>query len=228
MTLKRLVLLLCLQASFTGWCQAEDLFAVPCVSAGIPSDLVRAIARQESDLDPLAVNVAGKSYRPADRQEAEKIIRMAQAQGKSFDVGIMQINSQWHKKWQIDPVTLLDPERNIRLGICILREKIRRYGLNWLAVGKYYSPNLERGRQYAWRVFRFLPGGHLEKTHANRKSQIKHTDILHDSRRIWRNRGIQPKGRHITFRVREAGLPGEPDPKQGRSSSPSRASESKR
>jgi hypothetical protein len=38
-------------------------------------------------LNPLAVNVAGKSYHPATTAEAEAIIRQAQAAGKSFDVG---------------------------------------------------------------------------------------------------------------------------------------------
>ena len=50
-----------------------------------PSKLVEAIARQESGLNPLAVNVAGKSFYPATREEAENIIRKAQAAGKSYE-----------------------------------------------------------------------------------------------------------------------------------------------
>ena len=225
---KCLAMLLCLQVAFPVWSKAENLFAGPCASMGIPQELALAIARQESGLNPLAVNVAGKSYRPASREEAEKIIRMAQAQKKSFDVGIMQINSQWHRKWQIDPVTLLDPETNIRLGLYILDQEIRRYGFNWLAVGKYHSPNPERGRLYAWRVFRRLSGGQFESTHTKRKAQVVSADFLHDSRRIWRNRGIKPKGRIITFRVRQAGLPGQPDSQQGGSSGQKGTSESER
>lgn len=218
--IESLALLLCLQAA--------RLFAEPCESMGIPQELALAIARQESGLYPLAVNVAGKSYRPASREEAEKIIRLAQAQKKSFDVGIMQINSQWHRKWHIDPVTLLDPETNIRLGLYILGQEIKRHGFNWLAVGKYHSPNPERGRLYAWRVFRRLEGGCLEKNLARRTAQIVSADIIHDSRRIWRNHGIKPKGRLVTFRVREEGLPWQPHPQQGGSASPARASKSER
>ena len=228
MILKSLVLLLCLQVVFPVWSKAESLFAEPCASMGIPEELALAIARQESGLNPLAVNVAGKSYRPASREEAEKIIRIAQAQKKSFDVGIMQINSQWHRKWQIDPVILLDPETNIRLGLYILDQEIKRHGFNWLAVGKYHSPNPERGKRYAWRVFHRLAGGLLEKTLATRKTQISHVEGIHDTHRIWRNPSIKPKGRLITFRVREAGLPGQPHPKQGGSPSPARASEGER
>jgi soluble lytic murein transglycosylase-like protein len=58
-----------------------------------PVQLVEAIARQESGLNPLAVNIAGKSYYPATREEAEQLIQKAIAAGQSFDVGKMQINS---------------------------------------------------------------------------------------------------------------------------------------
>ena len=60
---------------------------------GSPAQLVEAIARQESGLNPLAVNIAGKSYYPATREEAERLIRQAIAAGQSFDVGKMQTNA---------------------------------------------------------------------------------------------------------------------------------------
>ena len=59
---------------------------------GPPAQLVKAVARQESGLNPLAVNIAGKSYYPTTRKEAERLIREALAAGKSFDVGKMQTN----------------------------------------------------------------------------------------------------------------------------------------
>ena len=43
---------------------------------GPPAQLVEAIARQESGLNPLAVNIAGKSYYPATREEAERLIHV--------------------------------------------------------------------------------------------------------------------------------------------------------
>lgn len=111
---------------------------------GPPAPLVEAIARQESGLNPLAVNIAGKSYYPATREEAEQLIQRAIAAGLSFGVGKMQINSWWMERYGIDPLSLLDPATNKRWGKWILVEEIARHGLSWKAVGKYHSPTLNR------------------------------------------------------------------------------------
>jgi len=182
---------------------ADDFFSEPCVRAGIPRNLAVAIARQESSLHPWAINVQGKAIMPDSREEAVSVIRSAQRAGKSFDVGLMQINSQWPKKWRIDPVTLLDPETNIRLGLLILGQEIKRHGFNWLAVGKYHTPNPERGRQYAWRVFRHLKGGSLETLFTQGKKEGNGLFSESNSSGIWRNPEQVQKGRIITFRVWE-------------------------
>lgn len=75
---------------------------------GMLAPLMEAIARQESGLNPLAVNIAGKSYYPATRDEAEQLIQGAIAAGLSFDVSKMQINSWWIERLAIDPFSLLD------------------------------------------------------------------------------------------------------------------------
>lgn len=136
----------------------DKMFGLYSKKSGVPKELSIAIAKQESGLNPLCINIAGDDMTPATREEAEAIIRQAQAQDKSYDVGLMQINSQWVKEWKIDPVSLLDPETNIRLGVKILRDEIDRHGMNWLAVGKYHSPDPLRGRQYACMVSRYIRG----------------------------------------------------------------------
>lgn len=136
----------------------DNFFSAYSKKAKVPKELAVAIARQESGLNPNCVNVEGDDLTPATREEAVAIIRLAQAQDKSYDVGLMQINSQWVKAWNIDPTTLLDPETNIRLGIKILRDEIDRHGMNWLAVGKYHSPDPFLGRQYACMVSRHIKG----------------------------------------------------------------------
>ncbi|GFH63435.1 MAG: putative type IV secretion system component virB1 [Candidatus Desulfovibrio kirbyi] len=119
-----------------------------------PPGLMEAIARQESDMNPLAVNVAGKDYYPATREEAIQIIRQAQAAGKSYDVGLHQINRYWIDKYSISPERSLDPEINRQWATAILEDEITRHGLNWKAIGKYHSPDIERGRRYAWLIYR--------------------------------------------------------------------------
>lgn len=136
----------------------DKYFTKYCKEGNVPVELAKAVARHESGLKPLCINVAGKDYQPKDRAEATRIIRTAQLADKSYDVGLMQINSQWVKQWKIDPVTLLDPETNIRLGVKLLREEIERNGLNWRAVGKYHSPNPLRGARYAGMVTQHIKG----------------------------------------------------------------------
>ena len=53
-----------------------------------PPALVKAIARQESGLNPLAVNVAGKSYYPATREEAERLIAAGETDARALEEGI--------------------------------------------------------------------------------------------------------------------------------------------
>ena len=145
-----LAVLLCLYTPAV----AAELYATP----EPPAQLVEAIALQESGLNPFTVNIAGRSYYPATREKAKQLIQKAIAAGLSFDVGKMQINSWWMERYGIDPLSLLDPAINESWGTWILAEEIARYGLNWKAVGKYHSPDPERGRRYAWLVYRHYAG----------------------------------------------------------------------
>lgn len=150
----------------------DKLFTRHSKAAKVPKPMVLAIARQESGLNPLCINIEGQDYTPANRAEAEAIIRKAEAEKRSYDVGLMQINSQWIRKWKMDPVDLLDPDTNIRLGIKILRQEIDRHGLNWKAVGAYHSPTPERAMQYASRVYARMNGQAPEGLGANQQPGI--------------------------------------------------------
>lgn len=159
----KIVFLIILQAlifSSSAWA-FDKLFGAEFGDNRSQKEIAMAIARQESGMKPLCVNVAGEDFWPETREEAEKIIRKAQKKDQSYDVGLMQINSQWIKQWKIDPVILLDPATNIRYGARILRDEIKRHGMNWRAIASYHSPDPERGRRYALSVFRRL-GKHPE------------------------------------------------------------------
>ncbi|WP_022657486.1 lytic transglycosylase domain-containing protein [Desulfovibrio desulfuricans] len=196
---------------------------VRAAESGPPPKLLEAITRQESDLNPLAINVAGKSYLPATREEAERIIQAAQAAGKSFDVGLMQVNSWWMERYGIPPASLLDPEVNATWGKWILAQEIARHGLNWQAVGKYHSPDVERGRRYAWYVYRHYAG-----QSASNLKEVPHaletpdTQNIPDTGGVRRSPGVSPQGRVITFDVQQAGVSGISRTQPGTSGSPAR------
>ena len=187
---------------------------------GPPAQLVEAIARQESGLNSLAVNIAGKSYYPATREEAEQLIQRAVAAGLSFDVGKMQINSWWMERFAIDPFSLLDPATNERWGKWILAEEIARHGLNWKAVGKYHSPDPERGRKYAWLVYRHYAGQRASNVkEVSRADQKTHTQNVSDSRGTRADQGISQQSGAVPLHVQQKGVPWVFRPKPGASGS---------
>ncbi|CCO25162.1 lytic transglycosylase domain-containing protein [Maridesulfovibrio hydrothermalis] len=130
------------------------LFGQVAKEFSLQPEILNAIADHESGYNPWAVNVAGRSFYPSSREEALAIIE--ENRKKSFDVGLMQINSYWIKKFDLTPAEALEPEENLRLGAWILRYCLDRYGYNWRAIGAYHtgSPkNLpERSRAYAVKV----------------------------------------------------------------------------
>lgn len=87
-----------------------------CETWGVPERLVYAIAKQESGHNPWAVNVAGQGFTPKSKEEALKIANRAWTQGRSFDVGLMQINSYWLKKLGFSPEYAIEPRRKTVQG----------------------------------------------------------------------------------------------------------------
>ena len=192
---------------------------LPVRAEDAPPGLLEAIARQESGQNPLAVNVAGKDFAPASKGEAMRIIRQAQAEGKSFDVGLFQVNSWWMERYHIPAESLLDPATNRQWGLFILEREIARHGLNWQAVGKYHSPDKERGRRYAWKIYRHYMDMAEVKETDNGKAAQGHEN-LSVTGGIQRHSGIRPQGKVITFDIQQTGMPGNTSPKPGTSGGP--------
>ena len=66
---------------FAAPAQAFDkYFSTHCKTAGVPKALAVAVARQESSLNPLCINVAGTDVTPKNREEAIVIIQKAERQ----------------------------------------------------------------------------------------------------------------------------------------------------
>jgi hypothetical protein len=141
----------------------EPMFQEAAQFWGVPVAWTQAIANVESGSNPWSLNIEGKVYRLASKEKAVAMAKHAEAEGRSFDSGIMQVNNFWLKKYGIPLEAAFDPLANIYLGSWILKQEIARHGKTWEAVGAYHSPNESKGRRYAEMVKGDLAKGRFPK-----------------------------------------------------------------
>lgn len=85
---------------------------------GIKPELLMAISKRESNIDPRA---------------------FAKNKNGSVDIGLMQINSFWFDKLGDDKEYLLDPCFNVYFGAYVLADCINRFGYTWDCLACYRS-----------------------------------------------------------------------------------------
>ena len=130
----------------------------------IPMPAALAIARVESGLKPWTLNVAGRTFRFSSKAEAMAKAAQARRDGRSFDVGIMQINNWWLDRYEISLEAAFDPLANIYLGCWIFKQELARHKDLRLAIGAYHSPDPLRASRYADQVMKALVRGPVSQS----------------------------------------------------------------
>ena len=131
----------------------------------IPRGLLSAIAGVESDFNPYAVNIAGKTVIASNQEEAAKTIKNAVNQGvTNIDIGIAQINYRWHKDNFKNIEEMLNPATNIEYAAKLLLSLFKQHGTWHKAIRHYHSANPNHHKQYSRKVvIAWLGSGQLIK-----------------------------------------------------------------
>ena len=120
----------------------------------VPEQVLLAIADVESGYKEYALNVSGRPYFPKNYYSAKRIIRDNEA--SSMDIGIMQVNSYWFRKFGYPLKKGLDSCFDIYLGAYVLAKKISEYGYNWKGIAAYHSDDYPDNLIYARKVYTAL------------------------------------------------------------------------
>lgn len=136
------------------------------IEYGVNFDLLQTISAVESgrwdNLQnryvawPWTVNVKGKGYYYASKEDAIRAVQKFQSQGiESIDVGCMQINLKYHGEAFSSLDDAIDPLKNVKYSAKFLRSLYSRHGQSWKKAAKrYHSANPEKGEAYTKRLER--------------------------------------------------------------------------
>ncbi len=131
---------------------------------GVDFDLLQTISAVESgrwdNLQnryiawPWTVNVKGKGYYYASKEDAIRAVEKFQKQGiESIDVGCMQINLKYHGDAFSSIEEAIDPSKNVKYSAKFLRSLYSQHGQSWKKAAKrYHSGNPEKGEAYTKRL----------------------------------------------------------------------------
>ena len=133
----------------------QDLLEYASSQAGIPVDLLAAVAWAESKMMPYALNVGGKAYYFTSKEQALRMLR--EIETGNVDIGLLQVNYRlWGEPLGLQKEDLLDSKVCVITGAMILTYNLQRHRDPWIAIGRYHSGNKTRMRAYQAKVSRGL------------------------------------------------------------------------
>lgn len=115
----------------------DDCFSRSAERYSLSKDLLLAIAMTESNLNPNAIGPKNKNG--------------------SYDIGMMQINSNWIKTLESHGISegdLIHACTNIDVGAWILANNIKAFGQKWMAVGAYNARTMWKREVYVSKVLK--------------------------------------------------------------------------
>jgi len=106
----------------------------------IPTGLLKAISKVESEHNHLALNDGLKQHHFKNTQEVLDRISYLKDIGKTnFDIGCMQINYYWHGKNFTSIEDMLEVNGNVRYAASIIHGLYKTHGSWQVAVRHYHS-----------------------------------------------------------------------------------------
>jgi soluble lytic murein transglycosylase-like protein len=119
----------------------------------IPSGLLLAVAKTESNLETYALNIKGRPVFPIGKEDALKIIRQALDSGISnIDIGVAQLNYKWHQHNFSSLEAMLSPEGNIKYAASLLSRLKQEHGDWHKALCYYHSSEPAHYKKYSRKV----------------------------------------------------------------------------
>ena len=145
------IFIICVEAN-AGNENIDMCYTTASAKYNVPEVVLRSIASVESDNNSNAVNIKGKSIYADTKEQAVQIIQSNS--DKSIDIGLMQINRLWFKKYNYPLELGLEACWNIHMGAYILHYEYMRHGDIWKAIAYYHSPKEKYQNRYMKKVYR--------------------------------------------------------------------------
>ena len=129
---------------------------------GLPENILLSISRVESGYKkvdgvrrawPWALNAGGDSaYLPTKEEALDSLNERIKKGVTNIDVGCMQLNFRWHKKFFKNLSDMINPEQNVDYGARFLKKLHQRHGSWEKAVKHYHSSKSKFNIRYYKKV----------------------------------------------------------------------------